>query len=315
MKIKRLAAALVAVVMIFACTSCATIVVKVPAVNLQAIADRLNTNSNTNTNTNNNSNQNTTPEPSVSQNTETPSENTDTPSEAPSQNGETPSSTPETPTEKPASGMPSTKEEIINYYVTAYNKIATDSKKVVRTFDTTTNYNNIVQIGSNEKIADLAESLMTKFMKPNDEDLEKTPSDLPPVGVTTLSISPSQISSATCVDKGSYYEVTLKSTGTDSNYEIDSVAGKGSAGVIGPLLRTEDVTGAAGSLIKFEGLHAKYATCSVTAKIDKASGHITDFSFRSPCILHFDKVTALVIVKVENCDLGLLFEQTWTVAY
>ncbi len=232
---------------------------------------------------------------------------------------ETPA-TPETPAtsanaSNTANAKPSTKEEIINYYVTAYNKIATDAKKVTRTYDNTTNYNNIIKIGDNEKIKSLCESLMNQFMKPNSEVLTKTASDLPPVGVTKLSISPSQISSAVCNDKGTYYEVILKSTGTDSNYEVDSEAGKGSAGVVGPLLRTEDVSGAAGSLIKFEGLHAKYATCTVTAKIDKASGHITDFDFNSPCILHFDKVTALVVVKVENCDLGLLFEQKWSVAY
>lgn len=325
MKAKKIVALTAAFAALLSMASCVTIKVDVPAINVPGISNLYDPNGSAdNSSSDNNS-------------AETPSEETQAPAQEETQAPETPatqapatpdtpSAAPETPTKgstetptkapaNPTSSKPSTKEEIITYYVTAYNKIATEGKKVTRTYDNTTNYKNIVKIGDNASIKSLCEKLMKQFMKPNSEALVKTASDLPPVGVTKLSISPSQISSATCTDKGSYYEVVLKSTGTDSNYEIDSVAGKGSAGVIGPLLRTEDVSGAAGSFIKFEGLHAKYATCTVTAKIDKASGHITDFNFNSPCILHFDKVTALGMIKVENCDLGLLFEQKWTVAY
>lgn len=330
MKIKKAVALTAAFAALLSMASCVTIKVDVPAVNVPAISNLYDPD---NAGTPDNAD---TPSPEQPGETQAPSQDVtqtgeQTATEVPATSGgstETPTAAPaetptsagktETPTQAPAapaSTKPSTKEEIITYYVTAYNKIATDAKKVTRTYDNTTNYKNIIKIGDNDKIRDLCESLMKKFMKPNNEVLTKTASDLPPVGVTKLSISPSQISSAVCNDKGTYYEVILKSTGTDSNYEIDSVAGKGSAGVIGPLLRTEDVTGAAGSVIKFEGLHAKYATCTVTAKIDKASGHITDFEFNSPCILHFDKVTALIVVQVENCDLGLLFEQKWSVAY
>ncbi len=348
MKIKKAIALTAAVVSLLSMASCVTIKVDVPACNIPAISNLYDPN-------NSGGSGNDAPASETPVETQTPSQEataaseqaaTETPATQAQDNSATPATQAQNNEETPAtqatavsenntqaptkaaetpatsadasntaSSKPSTKEEIINYYVTAYNKIATDAKKVTRTYDNTTNYNKIIKIGDNEKIKSLCESLMNQFMKPNSEVLTKTASDLPPVGVTKLSISPSQISSAVCNDKGTYYEVILKSTGTDSNYEVDSEAGKGSAGVIGPLLRTEDVSSAAGSLIKFEGLHAKYATCTVTAKIDKASGHITDFDFNSPCILHFDKVTALVVVKVENCDLGLLFEQKWSVAY
>ena len=85
---------------------------------------------------------------------------------------------------------------------------------------------------------------------------------------------------STCTDQGTYYEVTLYSTGTDDNYEIDSQPGVGSAGSIGPLLKAEDVSSAAGSMIEFEGLHSWYATAKVTAKVDKASGRITDLEYK-----------------------------------
>lgn len=323
MKIKKAIALTAAFSALLSLASCVTIKVDVPAINVPAISNLYDPDSSDNSGNNQT--------PATPDETQAPAQDE---TQAPAQDetqapatSDTPSQAPESPTQSgkteaptqapstPASSKPTSKEEIITYYVTAYNKIATEGKKVTRTYDNTTNYKNIVKIGDNAQIKSLCEKLMKQFMKPNNEAVASSAKDLPPVGVTKLSISPSQISSAACNDKGSYYEVVLKSTGTDSNYEIDSVAGKGSAGVIGPLLRTEDVSSAAGSFIKFDGLHAKYATCTVTAKIDKSSGHITEFNFNSPCILHFDKVTALGFIKVENCDLGLLFEQKWTVAY
>ena len=65
----------------------------------------------------------------------------------------------------------------------------------------------------------------------------------------------------------------------------------------------------------FEGLHAYYPTCQVTATIDKASGHITFFDFDCPCILHFDKATAFIVVTVNNTEIGLEFLQKWSIAY
>ncbi len=213
------------------------------------------------------------------------------------------------------SGAPATKEEIITYYVTAYNKIASEAKSIVRTYDYTSQYNNILDINGNATLAKLAQTLMTQFMKEDKSELPGDASSLPPVGLTSLSIAPGQISNATCEDKGDYYEVKLYSTGTDDNWEIDSQPGTGSAGVIGPLLRTEDVSGAAGSLIKFEGLHSWYGTACVTANIDKATGHITYFDFLTPSVLHFDSVTAALVVKVSNCNIGLLFHQQWKIGY
>ena len=211
---------------------------------------------------------------------------------------------------------PSSKAEIVAYYCTAYNKLATDNAKITRTYDYTSNYNNIVEVGSNEKIADLASSLMTQFMVENTEPTEIAVAELPPKTITNLSISADKVSSATCTDKGTYYEVVLKSTGTDSNYEIDSPAGTGSAGSLGPVLDPTDVSSAVPeSMVKFEGLHTWYATATTTAHIDKATGRMTYLEYNSPAVLHFDKVTALFVIKVENCNLGLLFQQKYTIAY
>ena len=245
-----------------------------------------------------------------------PANNTPATNAAPANNApanNTPAAT-EAPAKQTASNSaPSTKEEVINYYVTAYNKIATDAKTITRTYDYTKNYKDIVEVGGNSTLTALAGTLMKQFMKETTTPLAGDVNSLPPVGVSKLSITPAQISTATCTDKGSTYEIVLKSTGSDDNYELDAQPGQGSAGVIGPLLRTEDVSGSA-PMVKFEGLHAKYATGQVTATVDKASGHITELKFDVPCLLHFDSA-AVAIVKVNNTELGLEFLQNWTIDY
>lgn len=215
-------------------------------------------------------------------------------------------------------GALSTKEEIVAYYCTAYNKIASESSAVTRTYDYTSNYNDILVVNNNSTLEGIASTLMNQFMVETTEATASSVESLPPVGQSSVSISPDIISKAECNDKGTYYEVTIYSTGTDDNYEVDSQVGSGSVGAFGPLLRSEDVSGAvesAGNLIKFEGLHSYYATASVTANIDKATGRITDLYYRTPCILHFDQVTAAFVIKVQNCDIGLLFEQRYTITY
>lgn len=298
MKLKKITALLTAIALMLICTSCASIVIEVPEKYILPIFGNRAAVSGTET-----------PAPQSSS-----APVSEAASSVPS-GGDTsePASAPSADTGA-STGTPTTKKEIIDYYVAAYNKIATDSKKIIRTYDYTSNYNNILNINGNSTLEKLANTLMNKFMVETTEPSEFSINDLPPLGVTTLSISEDQISEATCVDNGSSYTITLKSTGTDDNYELDAEPGKGSAGVIGPLLRTEDVSGAAEGFLTFEGLHAKYATCQLVATVDKATGHITALDFNDPCILHFDQVK-VVVLKVENCDIGLLFQQKWTFEY
>ena len=305
---KKFFAVLTALILLVICTSCTKVVICIPEKYIPVFNRSGAPAAQTDTSVPSTDSSVVTPVETQAQQSETPTQGSQQ-SEQPSSGAST-----ETPTSAPSSGAPSTKEEVIAYYVACYNKIATDSKSVVRNFDSTTQYNNILNINGNKFLQTLAEKLMGMFMGPTDPDVAMTADDIHPKGVKSLSISPSQIKNATCKDNGSTYVITMTSTGTDDNYEIDAQPGKGSAGVIGPLLRTEDVTGAAGSFLSFEGLHAYYPTCTVVATVDKASGHITNFDFNSPCVLHFDKVDAK-IAKVENCDIGLLFEQKWTVTY
>lgn len=213
------------------------------------------------------------------------------------------------------SGAPSSTEEVVALYVSAFNKMKSEATKATKTYDYTSNYNNILKIGNNSTLAGIAESLMGKFMVENTEATDFAVADVAPVGSTSSPLTAADVASATCVDNGATYTVTITSTGTDASPEVNPTVGAGSAGKIGPLIETTAITDAVGSVIKFEGLALRYSDCSVTATIDKASGRITDLYFRMPGVLHFDKVTAAVIVSVNDCDIGLLGEQRWTITY
>ncbi|MBQ9945930.1 MAG: hypothetical protein IJO68_05340 [Clostridia bacterium] len=311
MKAKKILALVLTAIIVFSCSACTTIELVIPVGNLPA--------------------QNTNTTPSVEQTTAAPApvqpeqttaapapqEQTTAAQQTPSQETTTAAPAPqETTTAAPApsTGVPSTKAEIVKFYCDAYNKLGTASA-ITRTYDYTSNYNNILDIdGGNSTLAGIANKLMGMFMVENTDPLVVDVNALPPVGISNLNIDPNVIADAKCTDKGDHYEVILYSTGTAENREQDSQPGTGSVGSFGPLLRSEDVSGAAAGFIEFTGLHSLYERASVTAKITK-DGKITDLSFETPCILHFDSVSAIKIINVGVCEIGLLFQQTYTIAY
>ena len=219
------------------------------------------------------------------------------------------------PADAAPAGAPSSKEEIVALYVSAYNKIAAEASKATKTYDYTSNYNNILKIGNNSTLAGIAETLMGKFMVENTEPVDFAVADVPPIGMANSPLTAADVANATCVDNGATYTVTITSIGTDAAPEINPPAGGGSAGKIGQLIESSAITDAVGGIIKFEGLALHYSDCTVTATIDKATGRILDLYFRMPGVLHFDKVTAAVVVTVNDCDIGLLGEQRWTITY
>lgn len=302
---KKILAIVLAVIVMASCTACTTIELVIPVVGVPA------GDANTNTNTQ-------TPPAEQATQAPAPQENTTAAQQTPST--ETTTAAQQTPstetTTAPAqnNGVPTAKADIIKLYCDAYNKLGTASA-ITRTYDYTSNYNNILDIdGGNSTLAGIANKLMGMFMVENTEAVAFDVNGLPPVGSATINIDPNLIASATCTDKGNYYEVVLTSTGTAANREVDSQPVTGSAGSFGPLLKAEDVSGAAAGFIEFKGLHTYYETASVTASITK-DGKITALEFKTPCILHFDSVSAVKIINVGVCEIGLLFNQKYEIKY
>ncbi|MBO5395557.1 MAG: hypothetical protein J6A97_01620 [Clostridia bacterium] len=306
MKLRKVLALVLVAVILASCTACTTIELVIPVVGVPA--------GNVSTDTQTPPEQQTPPvqqTPSQEQTTaaqQTPSQETTTAAQQnPSQ---------ETTTQAPAqnNGAPTAKADIVKLYCDAYNKLSTASS-IKRTYDYTSNYNKILDIdGGNTTLAKRADKLMGMFMKENTEEIDFTVADLPPVGASTINIDPALIANATCKDMGDYYEVVLSSTGTAANREVDSPPLTGSAGSFGPLLKAEDVSSAAAGFVEFQGLHTYYETATVKANITK-DGKITALEFNTPCILHFDSVSAVKIVNVGVCELGLLFQQRYKVTY
>lgn len=306
MKLRKVLALVLVAVILASCTACTTIELVIPVVGVPA--------GNVSTDTQTPPAQQTPPvqqTPSQEQTTaaqQTPSQETTTAAQQnPSQ---------ETTTQAPAqnNGAPTAKADIVKLYCDAYNKLGTASS-IKRTYDYTSNYNKILDIdGGNSTLAGIANKLMGMFMVENTEAKAFDAAGLPPVGSATINIDPNNIANATCTDNGDHYVVTLSSTGTAANREVDSQPLTGSAGSFGPLLKAEDVSGAAKGFIEFNGLHTYYETATVTAKITK-DGKITALEFKTPCILHFDSVSALKIVNVGVCEIGLLFNQKYEIAY
>ncbi len=252
--------------------------------------------------------------PAPADTTAAPADTADT-TAAPADTADTTAAPADTTAPAASTGAPSSKEEIVALYVSAYNKMSAEATKATRTYDYTSNYNNILKIGNNSTLAGIAESLMGKFMVENTEAVEFAVADVAPVGLTSSPLTAADVANATCVDNGDTYTVTVTSTGTDDNPEVNPTVGNGSAGKIGPLIETTAITDAVGGAIKFEGLALRYSDCTATATIDKATGRIIDLYYRMPGVLHFDKVTAAVIVTVNDCDIGLLGEQRWSFTY
>ena len=310
MKLRKVLALVLVAVVLASCTACTTIELVIPIAGVPAGNTSTNTQTNTQTQT-----------PSAEQTTAAPvpQEQTTAAQQAPSTEAttaaqQTPSTETTTQAASQNNGAPTAKADIVKLYCDAYNKLSTASS-ITRVYDYTSNYNNILDIdGGNDKLAGIANKLMTKFMVENTEAIASDVSSLPPVGLTTLNIDPNLISNATCTDNGDHYVVTLYSTGTADNREVDSQPGQGSAGSIGPLLKAEDVSSAAAGFIEFNGLHTYYETASVTAKITK-DGKITNLEYKTPSILHFDSVSALKIINVGVCEIGLLFNQRYEIAY
>ena len=296
MNVKKVLALVLMAVMLFSCTACTTIELIIPVGTVPA--------------GNTNNPQPSTPAPEAT--TAAPQPSTPAPEATTAAQQTAPEAT--TPDAAPSTGVPSTKADIVKLYVDAYNKLGTASS-ITRTYDYTSNYNNILDIdGGNSTLAGIANKLMGMFMVENTEPLASDASSLPPVGSATISIDPNVIGNATCTDNGDHYVVVLSSTGTADNREVDSQPGQGSAGSFGPLLKAEDVSGAAAGFIEFKGLHSYYETATVTAKITK-DGKITELEFKTPCILHFDSVSAVKIINVGACEIGLLFHQKYSIAY
>ncbi len=250
--------------------------------------------------------------PSQSQSTgSTPSQST--PSGSTGSSGDANSQNPDAPAAAaPSDADLSTKEGIVEYYKAAHAKVLSSAKTVTQTYNNTINYNDVLEIGGNDTIAGIAKTLMNNFMK---EDTEPKPysgadiaANFPPAG-GCAGLTPDMIADdASCTEEGDNYIIKLKINSTEENYDTGEKTKN-----LAPVVETSQITEAAGSLIKFDGLENRYIGANIIATIEKSTGNLKALEIYTPSYMCFAQVTAAVIVKVSNCRIGLEYQQKWTV--
>ena len=215
-----------------------------------------------------------------------------------------PSGTPTT--QAPAdNGIPDTVEEIVKYYIDANNKVKASASKVTKTYANASNYNQVVEAGALSKIGQL---LMGSFLKEqtdlNEEFTENISGTFPPGG-EKCNLTVNDVAEATCKEENGVYTVMIK-VKPDNNPK----SGYGT-GSICSIITDQSITDAAGKYISMSNVVCAYDGAYIEAKIDKATGNITDLYTYMPMYL---SLTAKALVTVD-AKVGLLFEERWTVNF
>ena len=202
---------------------------------------------------------------------------------------------------------------MVNYFKAAHAKALSSASKATKVYDNTTNYNNVLEIGDNSTLAGIAQKLMGTFLKENTEATEFTGSDIaanmPPAGGSCNALTPEMISDFSCTDDGTNYIIKLTINSTEEAFD----KGEMSQNLV-TTVKEADVTEAAGSMVKLEGLECHYVGANATATIDKATGNLIHLETDVPGYMCFAKASVM-IVSVENARIGLEFQQKWDIAY
>lgn len=256
---------------------------------------------------------NTTPSNTASSNTassNTASSNTSGGGSEPASNASGGNSSADTTAAADAGDL-STPAGVVAYYKTAHAKTLAEAKSVSKVYENTLNYNTVLEIGDNATIAKIAQSLMSSFLKENTEKTDYSGADIASMfpGQNAQNLTADMLSEATCTDNGDNYTIVLKINSTE---EAPDDGTKTSC--ILTTVNESDVTSAAGSMVKLEGLANDYIGGNITATVDKASGRITHIETDSPSYMKFSKA-GVAIISVDNCRIGLEYLTKWDVNY
>lgn len=206
----------------------------------------------------------------------------------------------------------STKEEIVEYYNTAANKVKTDASKVTRNYEDLSNIPEKLSVPS--AVESIANTAMNTFLKRDDTVVEYATKDdiianFPVKGETWVGkITPDQIESATCEDNGTNYVITLNFNDALESPNPGHGEGYGTAFNILDVSEIKlDVPG-----LSLSNVQLTYFDGVIKCTVDKASGHMTAANFDMPLIL---SLTAKIVVKSVDATIGMDFEHDYSITY
>lgn len=201
---------------------------------------------------------------------------------------------------------PQTKEEIVEYYKGANYKVKTQAKSVTRTYNKVSNYNNVLETGSNPILSRIGKAVMGKFLTESLEPKTFTGQNeiagaFPPPN-SVCGLTADEVESATCTDKGNFFELEIHMLP-----EVDPVNGKGT-GAVSTVITKKEITDAVEGYVEISDIRCEYENVYLIATVDKSTGDITELYVNMPLYLN---LSALGM----DCKVGLCFEDRYTVEW
>lgn len=201
--------------------------------------------------------------------------------------------------------------EIAEMYNKAINNAKANAKEVIRVKDGATNYNNIVEAGG---LSSAASSLMGLFMVESKDKMEIkneawSKDKLPPENAQAA-LTADGIASATCVEEGDYYILTI----TAKNEENPKSGGPGVGSLCG-VIQEETITGSISSVpgLELSNIKIAYENVTTIAKIEKSTGNLVALTVDAPCILQLS--AKLFVVSIDDAKVGIGVYTEYTLSY
>lgn len=199
-----------------------------------------------------------------------------------------------------------TTEEIVNLFNTSANKIKTNAKKVVKNYEKRTV--NEEQLKMPENLEATGREMMKKFMSDDTEPIVyETKEDIRneyivPDQDYVSKLTASTVVKATCVDKGSTYEIYLK-----LKDHKNPTAGNG-VGAVCDVIEGYEIAEKVSMIKKFD---TYYSNCEIKATIDKATGRMVHTNYKTPVLLDL----TINFLGTHDVSVGYTFEKDYTISY
>ena len=193
----------------------------------------------------------------------------------------------EASTEEISEAVPQTKEEIVDYFNTAINKVKPNAKKVVKNYEKRT-VNEVMGDDTEPMVWATKEEIMSQFIVPEQSYSSKLKADW--------------VTSAVCEDKGDTYEITLK-----LKDHKNPTAGVG-VGAVCDVIETHEIAEKASFIEEFS---TQYYNCVVKATIDKATGNVIHANYTTPLVM----IMRVNLFGTHSGNMGFTFEKDYTITY
>lgn len=227
-------------------------------------------------------------------------------SEVQTENETVEASTEEASTEEASEAVPQTKEEIVELFNTAANKIKKNATKVVKNYEKRTVNEDKTEIPG--ALESFAEETIPKVMGDDTEPTvwatreEIVAEYIVPEQNYVSKLKPEWVISAVCEDKGDTYEITLK-----LKDHKNPTAGVG-VGAVCDVIETHEVAEKASFVEEFS---TQYYNCVVRATIDKATGNVIHTNYTTPLVL----IMRVNLFGTHSGTMGFTFEKDYTITY